>query len=98
APIPLGRSGCFARLLPVMRQECGALVELLRIDRRDCLRRRRVSPRPTLSELRAIRHFLRQRMFEGIFRSRVEGLFVDELASSELPERLAELGLGQLCD
>jgi hypothetical protein len=63
--MPLGRTGRLARLLPVMRQECGALVELPGVELRDRPCRRPVRPRPALSELRAIGYLLRQRMLEG---------------------------------
>ena len=86
APVPLGRTERLARLLPVKRQERGALVELLGVELSDRPCHRRVRPRPALAELRSICHLLRQRMLEGVLRLRVERHLVDELGGSELAE------------
>ena len=68
-----------AGLLPVMRQQRGALVEVAarRLDR---ARHRRVHPPAPLPQLRAQRDLLRQRMLEGVLGYRVERLLVEELA------------------
>src|SRR6266542_532343 len=64
----------------------------------DRLRRAFVNCLPPLDEQRAVSHFLREGVLEGVFDLRVERLLVDELRSGELREGGRKRGLGQVHD
>ena len=103
APHPLGRAPVPARgaerlagLLPVMRQQRGALVEMLGVLPLDRARHRGVHLAAPLAELAAERHLLRQRMLEGVLGHRVERLLVDELGAAQRRQRRLQLVGGQL--
>jgi len=65
-PMPARRCERLARLLPVMGEEGGLLVELLGVGRRERARHRRMRATPALLHVRAEGHLLRQRVLEGV--------------------------------
>ena len=91
APVPARGGECLAGLLPVMREQRGALVEMLGVLLLDRARDRGVHLAAALLELAAERHLLRQRMLEGVLGHRVERLLVDELGAAQRGERRLQL-------
>ena len=71
----------FTGLLAVMRQERGALVEMLGVLLLDGARHRGMHLAAALLELAAERDLLRQRMLERILGDRIDRLLVDELGA-----------------
>src|SRR5262249_50277817 len=91
APVPERRARGVARLVPVVSEERGLLVDALAALRLDRARDRGVdAPAPVL-ELRGERHLLRERVLERVLRDGIERLVVDELRGLEQRQRLGEL-------
>ena len=98
APMPVGRGGHLSGLVPVVGEECGILVEAIRVE---CLDRRGdpcVIPGPLIGQLAPLGDLMGEGMPEGVLEIGIERLLVDQLGAPQCSERLVELALPQLAD
>src|SRR5262245_7697306 len=92
---------CFVtitRLLPVVREECGTLPELLRVRRFDRACDRGMDLASPLGELRPIGDFPGERVLESVLSLWVERLLVEELGFNQRSQNHDDLRLGKFRD
>src|SRR5438093_8294380 len=89
APMPPRRAAGGTRLVPVLSDLRGALVEVATLLL-EHLRHRGVHPHAPLAQLRAPRHLLGERVLEGVLELWIERGLVQELRGRQRRERRTE--------